>query len=82
MPGEGAGWLARPGEVVWWLQDAELVIVWVGEYVPPRRVFVERFCGEKTGAKVENAADLGVQVAGAEVKVEPSLSGLYLGDAL
>ena len=79
------GWselVVRPGEVVWWLEDAELVAIWVGEDVPAPRILVVWLGREETRAGVDDAVNLGVQVSGPEVEVNAVLLGVGFWDAL
>src|SRR5262245_5040554 len=63
---------------VWWLDDAELVPVWVGENVPAPPELLERLPGQLDGAEAEDASDLGLQVWRAQVQVHPVLVPLFI----
>jgi hypothetical protein len=56
------------------LEDAELVAIGVGEHVPGGPVFGDGAAGEHGGTERRDPADLGLQVMGSQVEVDPVLA--------
>jgi hypothetical protein len=73
--------LARPVRR-WRLQDAELVAVGVSQDVPLPPGLPDRFPGQDPGPEAGNPAQLRLKITGAQVKMNPILALLALGDPL
>jgi hypothetical protein len=60
------------------LQHTELVAVGIGQDMPTPAVLADRLAGQQRRAEIQDARDLGLQVGGAQVQMEPVLLALDL----
>jgi site-specific DNA recombinase len=78
-PDTPSGWPLIPPQRGWWLQDAELIAIRVGQNVPAPSGLGDRLLRQYPGAQAHQPLRLGLQVASAQVEVDPVLALLALG---